>query len=153
MIPTLALLLPLVAAGGEPAGVLFSQTMLNEGKPALSKEQQLLQQMQDRENARGWKTFDGVTYYAWNEWKLISPGVRATSYKLAERTETGIPLIHSIAMSNRISVNCSNLAWREGEIFTARHTIWFDWVNAGSPKSRYEKDQMVAALCANVRGN
>ena len=163
MIPTLALLLPLVAAGGEKAGDLLSQTMLNESKPALSREQQLLKQMQDRENVRGWRSFGGVDHYAWNEWKLIAPGIRATSSKSVYPTEVyptegRFASFPSAAWSGSISVSCLKLAWRYWEAprairwgRTSQPGHWGEWVNAGSPKSSHEKDAMVTALCANIQ--
>jgi len=163
MIPTLALLLTLVAEGGATAGDLLSQTMVNESRPTLSKEQQLLKQMRDRENVRGWRSFGGVAHYAWNEWKLIAPGIRATSSKSVYPTEVyptegRWPELPSVSWEDRISVSCSKLAWRYWETpraiwwgRTSQPGHWGEWVNAGSPKSSHEKDAMVAALCANIQ--
>jgi hypothetical protein len=125
---------------------------------APSRETLLRQQMKAREDARGWRSFGNSTYYAWKEWKLIAPGVRATAYKLEPEPSSGggIPLA---GLSGRVSVSCPTLAWRYWEPggFTrwgrpGKPAQWGGWINAGSPESTPSADAMVAALCANVSG-
>lgn len=119
-------------------------------------EQQLLQRMQAREDARGWRSFSGSTFYAWKEWKLIAPGVRATAWK-TEPFATSFGLLPG--GSGTISVSCPKLAlryWESGGLTrwgrSGKPAQWGGWINAGSPESTPDADAMVAALCANVSG-
>jgi hypothetical protein len=123
---------------------------------APSRETLLRQQMQAREDARGWRTFGGSTYYAWKEWKLISPGIRATAYKIGQEPSSGGGLV-PLGLSGKVSVSCPTLAWRYWEPGlrmgwgrTSGPPHWGSWRNAGSPDSTPEADSMVTALCANV---
>lgn len=159
MVRKLVLFLILLSPAGAKANELPLQAELEASGLAPTKEQQLLKRMQDREDARGWKTFDETTYYAWKEWKIIAPDVRATTYK-QQSPEVSFfgSTLPAMVISGKISVSCAKLAWRYWETPNSlrwgsprQAGYWGRWTNAGSPESSLEKNAMVAALCASIR--